>query len=246
MNKRFGRPDPASVYVVRSGRFIKVGKANDVQARLRTFQTGTPHRLELLWAIETYSSESAMRIERLLHRDLDTLGVRTRGEWFDLTPEAVAIIRTRGVYYQELGEGDQVEDFGRLAMLLATHGIPPLSGRSALVLDRWMWTAKRIQLTDSFPDGFGGAVMIHRRDWSVDDADAIGLTIAGAWYSYEDGSRVGLVLFDGQKIVLPTAWLYGPMDALMMDMVTMGCPPFDDPDPIPFVSAEGPVRTFSP
>lgn len=73
----------ASVYIVRSGRFIKVGVAKDVQRRIGMMQIGNPVEIVLLKSIphlEPYE------LEESIHSDLERYHVR--GEWFDV-PDSV-------------------------------------------------------------------------------------------------------------------------------------------------------------
>lgn len=55
---------------------VKIGKADDVERRLPSLQTGSPHKLEVL---KTFRCERAM--ETALHRRFKPL--RLHGEWFD-------------------------------------------------------------------------------------------------------------------------------------------------------------------
>lgn len=66
------------VYVIRSDEQtpIKIGRAIDVEARLKGLQTGNPYRLKVIGAIPGNSD-----IEACFHRHLRLS--RMRGEWFD-------------------------------------------------------------------------------------------------------------------------------------------------------------------
>ena len=72
------------VYIVRSGKFIKIGKSNTrhVDTRLRDLQVGNPNKIEI---------EALMlgdvKLERKLHKLADKEWVR--GEWFKLTYKQV-------------------------------------------------------------------------------------------------------------------------------------------------------------
>lgn len=65
-------------YFVIGGGLVKIGRSTDVDARLRTLQTGSPEPLKLLGSIAGDS-------ELNLHRKFDHL--RVGGEWFELGPD---------------------------------------------------------------------------------------------------------------------------------------------------------------
>lgn len=69
-------------------KFYKIGVTNDVEARLRQLNAGTPHTLKLETVIE---SGNAKRVESKLH----TLFSQSRhqGEWFQLLDETVEELR---------------------------------------------------------------------------------------------------------------------------------------------------------
>lgn len=64
---------------------VKVGKANDVRARIATLQTGNPQDLRLLYVLP-----GDAELEWQLHRRLQ--GGRVRGEWF-AGPKLPALLR---------------------------------------------------------------------------------------------------------------------------------------------------------
>lgn len=68
----------------------KIGKANDVNKRLRTFQTGTPD-IQLI-TYKTYASEKqAYQMETMLHRQYKDNNYKK--EWFNLNEEDVEFIK---------------------------------------------------------------------------------------------------------------------------------------------------------
>jgi hypothetical protein len=65
---------------------VKIGVTVDVRQRLQAFQCGSPVLLSVLWAVP-----GEQPLERWLHAALH--GRREHGEWFDLGPDPVKIVR---------------------------------------------------------------------------------------------------------------------------------------------------------
>ena len=63
------------IYFVKSGDFIKIGKADDPNKRLAQFQTGNPEPLEMLAIIDGSHAK-----ERAIHAHFSSY--RVGGEWF--------------------------------------------------------------------------------------------------------------------------------------------------------------------
>ena len=59
---------------------LKIGKADDVDDRLSTLQTGNPNPLIILYTIKCRSDWHALDLEKKLHERFDALHIR--GEWF--------------------------------------------------------------------------------------------------------------------------------------------------------------------
>jgi excisionase family DNA binding protein len=76
------------VYFIRRGDFVKIGKAGNVEKRLRALQAANPEPLELL---ATVYDDNGHALERELHRKFAAL--RTTGEWFRLESELAEFIR---------------------------------------------------------------------------------------------------------------------------------------------------------
>ena len=70
------------VYFIRetNSHYVKIGYTNDTQKRLGELQTGTPHTLELMYAIQVEDRETARSIEAALHERFAASIVR--GEWY--------------------------------------------------------------------------------------------------------------------------------------------------------------------
>jgi hypothetical protein len=78
------------VYLIQStSGYFKIGKAKDVQNRLKTFEVKLPFEVDLLHSIECDNYNQA---ESQLHERFKTK--RVKGEWFNLTPDDVNYIKS--------------------------------------------------------------------------------------------------------------------------------------------------------
>jgi len=80
------------VYIVRSGNYYKIGKADDINSRLVQLQTGNPEKLVLISAIECPTATAALKLEAELHTKLGKYSLHH--EWFDLPEEVVQQLYT--------------------------------------------------------------------------------------------------------------------------------------------------------
>lgn len=75
---------PCYVYVIRSGKSanspIKIGMANDPDARIKQLQTGNPVAIKLIMRIKCDDRKHALYLEKTLHDLLS--GQNMIGEWF--------------------------------------------------------------------------------------------------------------------------------------------------------------------
>lgn len=78
------------VYLMKSGRYFKIGKTNSVGRREREITLQMPERLKLVHEIKT---DDPTGIETYWHNRFKTK--RTNGEWFDLSSEEVSAFRRR-------------------------------------------------------------------------------------------------------------------------------------------------------
>jgi hypothetical protein len=62
---------------------MKIGKANDVEARLAGLKTGCPYKLSLMAKIKCRSEKHAFQVEKLAHEFFKEH--RAYGEWFRCT-----------------------------------------------------------------------------------------------------------------------------------------------------------------
>lgn len=83
------------VYVIRCGRFVKIGTSRNVAERLRALQTGNAERVELVGVL--YGGN---HLEGTLHRRFARHHVR--GEWFTLRvlPDLLDMIRGDEAFYR--------------------------------------------------------------------------------------------------------------------------------------------------
>ena len=74
------------VYVITNGTDYKIGKADNVEVRVKQLQTGSSSKLDIVYKIECYGNAYVM--ESLLHKKFSTF--RGIGEWFTLDRYALA------------------------------------------------------------------------------------------------------------------------------------------------------------
>lgn len=77
------RDDTYYVYLIRGPKKtpVKIGKALNPITRLKTLQTGNPHRLRLLHVVPTVSEPQALLVEKVLHLRFDHCRLPD-SEWF--------------------------------------------------------------------------------------------------------------------------------------------------------------------
>lgn len=81
--------DVRSVYLIRSGKFYKIGYAKHVQRRLASIRCGSARPVELVLTIET---DDYVALEAAFHALFRAK--RHRGEWFALDSADVRILRS--------------------------------------------------------------------------------------------------------------------------------------------------------
>lgn len=69
--------DPAFVYLVGAGEYIKIGASRDFEKRIRTIKTYCPFELEVIAV-----AVGGFQTEAILHNHFAKLRVRRDGEWF--------------------------------------------------------------------------------------------------------------------------------------------------------------------
>ena len=69
---------------------VKIGHTNNLQARLNSYRTSSPHEIVLLAAIETTDKDEAALLEARLHEQFSQQ--RVRGEWFKLNDRLIDVV----------------------------------------------------------------------------------------------------------------------------------------------------------
>jgi hypothetical protein len=101
------------VYILRSADgYYKIGRAKDVQARVKSIAAFVPFAVEIVHTIQT---DNMVRLERGLHRAYEAAEKRVNGEWFRLSDDDIELLRSLG---DELA-GESVEDALEVVALLA-------------------------------------------------------------------------------------------------------------------------------
>jgi len=79
------------VYAISDGENIKIGMSNNVESRLKTFQTSNSKDLLVVWKYYTgRDSKDARKVEKMLHRHCKDYLIR--GEWFRM--DALEVIKS--------------------------------------------------------------------------------------------------------------------------------------------------------
>lgn len=64
---------------------VKIGRAKDVDQRLKSLQTAHPHRLKVIKTFKVKGGKAAQELENILHQKFDD--IRLSGEWFKAEQE---------------------------------------------------------------------------------------------------------------------------------------------------------------
>lgn len=78
--------DSYVVYLIHDGTYYKIGKTKNVSTRLKSLQTSSPNKLNVVAAFETKSQRHMDILEKLLHEHFENN--RLSGEWFDISISA--------------------------------------------------------------------------------------------------------------------------------------------------------------
>ena len=90
--KEEGRSAQTSVYVIETAGRVKIGIAENIDARLQVFRTHSPFPVELVFVTEPMPRTAARNVEKTAHGQFKDRNVH--GEWFDIAAaEAVRAIK---------------------------------------------------------------------------------------------------------------------------------------------------------
>lgn len=78
------------VYLMKSGKYYKIGRSNDAERRAYDLRLQMPEKLELIHKIKT---DDSIGIEEYWHKRFKDK--RKNGEWFELTRQDVEIFKRR-------------------------------------------------------------------------------------------------------------------------------------------------------
>lgn len=95
-NQLIGPGHFASVYFVKGGDYVKIGKAKDVEQRVRDLQVASPKKLKILYVIQV--PESRVNEEERRHHE-KFKHLKASGEWFrydDEIKEYIASLHAAG------------------------------------------------------------------------------------------------------------------------------------------------------
>lgn len=79
------------VYLLFSGGVYKIGRTQNVQARMRQLSTGSPLEIKLVHNIKT---PCFVQLEAALHKRFQSKRVSGRKEWFELNADDVALFKS--------------------------------------------------------------------------------------------------------------------------------------------------------
>lgn len=88
--------DHGYIYLIYDGQHYKIGKAINIEKRLKELQTSAPQELKVVWSMR---SLACRRTEAYLHRKFHPKKTRKRGEWFALTPSDVEWFKKQDARY---------------------------------------------------------------------------------------------------------------------------------------------------
>ena len=113
--ERCMKVEKGDVYIVRIGKFYKIGATRWLNSRLHSLQVGIPESIEVIARIK---SNDMYRTERLFQAMFIRDDKLERGEWFNLAPADLAYIKA-GSYSDEIEEsiGD-VENWTRIPEII--------------------------------------------------------------------------------------------------------------------------------
>lgn len=97
------------IYVISNEQgYIKVGVSKHPKKRIKQLQTGNEHQLTLLFTEEFECSRShLLKIENALHKHLQQISIKSKGEWFYVEDFKLDSIKNTITYYRIRYENDE-------------------------------------------------------------------------------------------------------------------------------------------
>lgn len=93
-------PKGIGIYLIKSEQWYKIGITNDLNQRLKAFETSNPHEVKVIAFIGT---TKAFQLEKRLHRMFANKKHKDRVEWFALDKNAVLLSKRRTLYIERMG-----------------------------------------------------------------------------------------------------------------------------------------------
>ena len=145
------------IYFVRSGQYVKIGKANDPQARMNALQSASAEPLEMLITIP-----GGVKVEKALHARFTEK--RVSREWFLLTNEEVLDAADD---FRVMEAANIEEALGRQNWLsVLTFDVVKYIGAGGEVAIEWTAEGLTLRLAGVEPDTSG----VHGRFLALADA----------------------------------------------------------------------------
>lgn len=95
---------PSNVYFISDGEFVKIGKSDDVECRLKQLQTCNAKQLFIIGYLPCKNPASAMNKEDFLHNTLEKH--KSHGEWYKISHKKAVdlIVKHKGIVVKESEE----------------------------------------------------------------------------------------------------------------------------------------------
>lgn len=136
------------VYIISSGPYLKIGKANNVDARRREIQCGNPMECKIEHVVPVPASV-ARHAESLSHAALSVY--RHMGEWFHVSVEvARSAVEAACIDARQGKEPSSDEDYQRIGVELAREVLTGVTSTTLTEHDRWNYAYTYRTDFDSF------------------------------------------------------------------------------------------------
>jgi hypothetical protein len=137
------------VYFIRSGsRYVKVGKSNNPLSRMRSLQTASPTKLELLGAVRCNNEGDSFRVERELQSFFAQQLPEKEGEWFSFEWSAMKWLNrylvANNARYPDCFNGEAGDPRIQALELVDT---------ASMQINKWVRIKKLCEITGETDDG---------------------------------------------------------------------------------------------